>query len=287
MGPVLTILRAGESALYLAPAIGGGIARLTMNGGEILRPATAAAIEASDPLGLAEFPMAPFVNRVAAERFAWGEREIALEPATPDAPEILHGTAWRRPWAVVAADTASATLEHVAVAEPAWPFPFRVRRRFALEPARLAIETEFVNIAAGPAPAAIGSHPFFQARGAILGVSATGVWTTSDGIPVNHEKDPVIDRLRAGAAVETLALDHCFTGWDGRVQIASPGGAIVLTAEPNPGFLQIYTPPGEDFFCVEPQTAMPDALNRAPAEGGIRRLAPGETLRLRVALEIA
>ncbi len=57
------------SVLELAPEIGGGVARLMLAGHEILRPTSPRAIIAGSPLGLSEFPMAPWVNRVAAGKF--------------------------------------------------------------------------------------------------------------------------------------------------------------------------------------------------------------------------
>jgi aldose 1-epimerase len=40
--------------------------------------------------------------------------------------------------------------------------------------------------------------------------------------------------------------------------------------------VQLYRPPRGDFFCLEPQSAMPDAVNREV--GGALELAPGQTL---------
>ena len=65
-------------------------------------------------------------------------------------------------------------------------------------------------------------------------------------------------------------VDHCYTGWGGRAVIARHDGDVVLTADGAPA-LHVYVPPGEDFFCAEPVTAMPDAVNRGEAAV----LAPG------------
>jgi galactose mutarotase-like enzyme len=40
--------------------------------------------------------------------------------------------------------------------------------------------------------------------------------------------------------------------------------------------VQLYAPPGRDFFCLEPQSAMPDGIGRDG--GGYVRLHRGETL---------
>jgi len=52
-------------------------------------------------------------------------------------------------------------------------------------------------------------------------------------------------------------------------------------------WLHIYAPPGEDFFCVEPVSHRPDALNAAdPAAEGVRVLAPGKSHSIAMTLEV-
>ncbi len=54
-----------------------------------------------------------------------------------------------------------------------------------------------------------------------------------------------------------------------------------MTASDELGKLVIFTPPGEDFLCVEPVSHDTDAFNRAAAgeaDTGMRVLAPGEDL---------
>ena len=85
-------------------------------------------------------------------------------------------------------------------------------------------------------------------------------------------------------ALEGLALDHCFGGWDGRAQIHWPETGITLRLEAEPlfGHLVIYVPAGQDIFCVEPVSHVNDGFNladRGVPDTGVRILAPGETLR--------
>jgi aldose 1-epimerase len=53
---------------------------------------------------------------------------------------------------------------------------------------------------------------------------------------------------------------------------------VRMTAAPDFGFLHLYTPPGEVYFCAEPVSAIPNAVNQNdPAAVGLRALAPGES----------
>lgn len=50
----------------------------------------------------------------------------------------------------------------------------------------------------------------------------------------------------------------------------------------------IYTPQAHDFFCVEPVSHIPDAVNRRepPEMTGLTALPPGETMRLECRFEV-
>ncbi len=281
-------LRTGNAELLIAPEIGGGIAALRFGTVEALRPASARELAMGDPQGLAEFPMAPFVNRVAGNSFAWQGQRITLAPAKAGSGEALHGISWQQPWQVIETQPDAALLAVEIMPTPAWPFACRLTRRFTLSPRALRVD---MMLKAGPdqaMPAALGFHPYFPAAGATIAARTQGAWETdAHGIPASHEEIAACAALRAGAKASDLRLDHCFTGWDGNARLSWPSHALTLRAAPNAGFLQIYTPKGADFFCVEPQSAMPDAFNRPAEISGMRSLAPGQSqsLRLDIAFE--
>ena len=71
---------------------------------------------------------------------------------------------------------------------------------------------------------------------------------------------------------------------------AAPGSS--LDADPPLGFLVVYSPAGEDYFCAEPVSHCTDAFNLAAqgrADTGMLTLQPGAsvsaTVRLRPSLE--
>ena len=65
-------------------------------------------------------------------------------------------------------------------------------------------------------------------------------------------------------------VDNTFTGWRGAARIEQPelGLAITLEASPECRFFHVFIPPGQDYFCAEPTSAMPNAwaatASRAP-----------------------
>jgi aldose 1-epimerase len=84
-------------------------------------------------------------------------------------------------------------------------------------------------------------------------------------------------------------LDHCHTGWSGSALITlAPGKPrLRLSGSPALKWLHLYSPPDQDFFCIEPVTHRPDALNAPdPQAEGVRVLQPGETLEAVLTLDI-
>ena len=259
---------------HIAPDVGGGVAAFRCGGRDMFR---AAHDDVTDPLAMAEFPMAPYVNRIAQGRFRWRNGPIAAPRNFGDHPHPLHGVGWRRAWACERLSASSARLRLVHEAAAAWPWRVSMERTIALTPTGLEIAFSLTNNDERPMPAAMGLHPYFPAAGAIVRLNATAqVLTADDGIPLRVERTASIDALAVGVGVCDLALDHCFTGWDGRAQIVWPTHALHMETDPPQRFVQLYTPAGANYFCLEPQSATPDAMNRE--NSGVVELAPGETL---------
>jgi aldose 1-epimerase len=63
--------------------------------------------------------------------------------------------------------------------------------------------------------------------------------------------------------------------------------SITLSASAGMDFLHLYMPPGRGFFCAEPVSHMPGAIQRPGMLGtGLRFLAPGESLQAWMRIEV-
>jgi len=283
-------LRAGNLALELAPRIGGSVTAFTADGTPLLRPTPPQAITQRRVREVAAFPLVPYSNRIARARFAFeGEHRLARN-AEPEA-HALHGNGWQRTWSVASAAASACTLaldHRPSDADPGsrgeWPFAYRATQRFMLTPAGLTVALSVENTDTRPQPAGLGWHPFFPVRSdTMLAFTARGVWMTdADHLPTAHLPVAPDSALGRGRAVPALALNHCFTGWDGRARIALGAGLPTLLLEAGEPLSMgiVYTPAGQDFFAFEPVSHMPDAANRMAtvADHGLRILAPGQAL---------
>jgi aldose 1-epimerase len=244
--------------------------------------------------GMAAFPLVPYCNRIAEGRFAWDGRDHQLARNFGDHPHAIHGVGWQRPWTVDAADATQVRLSlvHNAQGEQsgAWPFPFIASLTYALADAGLTITLTATNRHKLPAPMGIGMHPYFpRLPGSVLRFTATGVWRNDrNALPREHGAIPPEWDHASGVPVGRVVLDNCFTGWSGTAELGA--GASRLRIETGEDFrnLQVFTPAGADFYCVEPVSHAPDAINRPglPPDQAMRVLAPGETLRGTIRLQL-
>jgi len=287
--PVISLAN-GDLRLELLPELGAAIATLRYRGRDVLRPTPALA---SDPFETAAFALVPFANRIAGGSFRSGAREVRIERNAPGQAHPLHGHAWRKPWRIESAAGARVTLsfEHPA---DSWPWRYAASQTLTLRPDGLELTLSVRNRDATPMPAGLGWHPYFhKGAGARLEAHVEGVWLTdAECLPVQLAPGTRFGQWDRGEALARLQfIDHCHTGWSGTARIVLPAErlCVALTASAPLRWLHIYNPPDKDFFCVEPVSHMPNALNRPepPTVTGQKILEPGESLEGRVLLIVS
>jgi aldose 1-epimerase len=285
-------LAAGEWELEVQPARGGAVTALRHRGRPVLVSPRPASIEA---IGAASFALVPYANRIAGGRIQQGERRWTLPPNFDADPHPLHGTGWKRPWSVMRTgpDAVELGLRH----EPDvhWPWAFTAQQRLSLREHEVRFEVGITNAASQPAPVGLGFHPAFTACPATtIRTQVADVWLIdAEILPVARAPAvAVLPELPGHVLVmrETL-VDHCFTDWSRRLRIdnAGSGGDMTVSLSASDGldFLHLYMPPGRDFFCAEPVSHMPGAVQRQAEPGtGLRLLAPGESWQAWMAIAV-
>ena len=280
-------LRSGACELVLSPSAGGTVRALRLRGEHLLRPAPAGN---DDPLAAAAFPLVPFSGRIDRGRFRFRGETVALAPNFPPEAHAIHGQGWQRPWTVEQEDAASAELAYRHDGAE-WPWRYRATQAFRLRPDGLDLELSLANESDRPMPAGLGWHPYFPRGDAMLTAAVRRIWPSGETGLVGPPRTPTAAEAPATPrAVDGLGLDHCFDAGPAGATVHWPrhGRTLRLTGDAALRFLIVYTPPGQDFFCVEPVSHAPDAVNSplSPTETGLRTLAPGETLRARLRLVV-
>jgi len=285
-------LSAGPLQLELSPSVGGAISAFEWSGDGELRPILRKCNGGLEKvLDASSFPLVPFVNRIRGGRFTFRGREIVLRPNMAGDPSPLHGQGWLGAWTVEERSAASALLRFVHAAGE-WPWDYEAHQLFELDDGGLAIGITCTNTGTEPMPCGLGQHPYFPCgEQTQIDARVTHAWTIDrDVLPV----DKVVADGRYDLRERPVCgqdLDNGFGGWNGEARLTDPDWPYDLfLSPPQATFFQLYSPPSGGIFVAEPVTHANAALN-APEEQwpelGLRVLAPGETMRLDMRLEVS
>lgn len=244
-------LRAGAAEAVLAPAAGGRIAALRVDGLDLL------VTEGWGPLAWGCYPMAPWAGRIRDGVLRWRGEDHRF-PAHLLPPHAIHGTLLETAWEVVEAGPDAGTLA-ASLLVP-WPYGGRVVHRVRLEPDALSATLE-VHAGDRPMPAIVGWHPWFPR-----------VLRGSDGLPVGAPIEVDLpaggmllrgpDGIPTGEVVRPIPpgpWDDCFVELARSPAVRWPG-ALEVTVASDAAFWVVFTE-REEGVCVEPQTGPPDGLN--------------------------
>ena len=284
-------LTAGSLRLQLSPSVGGSISVFEWLGEDEPRPILRKCHGRPEKvLDAASFPLVPYVNRIRGGRFAFRGREVRLTPNMAGDPSPLHGQSWLGAWNVETADETSATLSFSHQAGE-WPWAYEAQQEFALDPGGLSLGLTCSNTGSEPMPCGLGQHPYFPCGPATrLDTRVTHAWTVdADVLPVDKVvadgRYDLRERLVCGQG-----LDNGFGGWDGEALLSDPDWPYdIRLSSLAARIFQLYSPPEGGICVAEPVTHANAALNAPEAEWnelGLRVLAPGETMRLDLRLEI-
>ena len=257
---------------------------LSIDGIDLMRRA---ASDEADPLNMASFPLVPYANRIAHGQFSVEGMPHQLPLNFGDHPHSIHGHGWQTGWAVSEqSDNAlRLTLDHHADAR--WPWDFSAQQYAIVTSNRLTLTLSMTNLSDSDAPVGLGFHPYFLSDEATqLRFQATGLWLSSeDMLPQTLAPADALGDWSGSAPVRGHHLvDNAYAGWDGRaVVMRGDGYRLALEARGAP-WLHVYRPPGEGFFCLEPVSHMPDAINRRE---GMEMLPPGTTRSVSMSITVA
>jgi aldose 1-epimerase len=279
----------GKIELDIVPDVGGAISRFEFAGNPVMRPVAPDEIRV---LEMCSFPLVPYANRIAGGTFEFGGKTYRLPLNFGDHPHALHGHGWQRAWRseMVSRDRVTLAYDH----EPdAWEWAYSAEQTFTLTDDGMVLTLSLTNRSDKPMPYSLGLHPYFPRHpGSTLKAAVKGMWLADETVLPSElvAADTVID-LGAGQKVsEAPFVDYTFPGWEGPAVITQPelGLEITLSGSDNCGFLHVFIPEGTDFFCAEPTTAMPNAVNRPepPAVSGAKVLEPGATVAMEMRIAV-
>ena len=281
-------LTKGDLLLELDPCAGGAVSRLKHRDLDVLRPAPDRVGPAFDPIQYAAFPMIPFVGRIHEAGFGLNGHAVELHANFPPEPHAIHGHGWQDVWKVDAQSKTTATLAYHHNHD-AWPWDYDARQTFRVSDDSLTVELSVTNRSDSKMPAGLGWHPYFPRAGSTMIVPTTHIWNsnpeTGANIPAPIE---VVNDLSRARIVERLLLDTTYSVEPRTIELSWPTHSVILKSDPIFSHATVYVPAEQDFFCAEPITHAPNAVNSdLPQEvTSLKWLDPDETLSGKIKLSV-
>ncbi|PYT27184.1 MAG: hypothetical protein DMG58_20790 [Acidobacteria bacterium] len=279
--------RAHATEVSIVPSVGNIAYAMTVHGKNILWSPFKSLAEMKAKPALCGVPfLEPWANRLDQDAFYANGRKYLLNADLGNVrrdpnQKPIHGLLLFSPyWKVTkleAGDHAArvtSRLEFWRYPELMAQFPFAhaVEMTYKLAGGTLEVETLLENESIDPMPVGVGYHPYFQvpdtprdqckvhvAAREHLELSPLLI-PTGEHTPVTYP-DPV--------SLATTQLDDVFShlvrGKDERAEFWVEGGGKKISVVYGPKYTVavIYAPPGKDFICFEPMSAITDAFNLA------------------------
>lgn len=250
----------------------------------LLRPAPNDDVDA---LQAGCYPLVPFANRVAGNRFSFGGRDYAFSPNTTWDPHYLHGEGWLAEWTVLSQSDTDVLLG-MSFSGEGTPYAYEARQRFAIAEGAMTFTLSVSNRGPDPLPFGLGWHPYFpMTPETTLQAKAERFWTEIEGWMPGEASDLPADLdFSLPRPLPHRWVNNGFENWDGTAEITWPErrAKLRLTADPlfRHAFVfvsdSLFDPTFKrDYFCFEPMSHLANGHN-LPDLGDLKILNRDETL---------
>jgi galactose mutarotase-like enzyme len=207
-----------------------------------------------------------------------------------------HGWARDLYWQVEAADARSVTglLVPTSGMRAAFPFPFTLRLRYAVERRTLTLDATLANTGPTAFPYALGFHPYLRApleggtrdacRVSLPGgtrLSTPDNWRTLTPSPTAPRTVLATEGELPGSIVLSETGSRALEVEDQAARLATQV-SWEGSEQSFPFWVVWSAAPDAPYVCLEPWTDAPNALNRP----GTRTIGAGETHRYRIAISV-
>lgn len=289
-GLVVLTLRSAVARIGVAPERGAGLTafRVRTGGGwtDVFRTSDG---DVDPRFPLSSILLVPWSNRISGGGFAWGGVFHELTPNVDGERFPLHGDGFSRPWEIDDRSEGAVTLS--LRSDGPGPYRYEARVIYALDGARLDQRLEVTNRGDRELPFGLGFHPWFRRTADTrLTAPAGRVWLEdSEHMPAGWTEPRLAGFDFSGSASLPAGwVNNLFTLWTGRARIEWPDaglGAEIAASRNLSGYILFSPAPECGFLCFEPVSHVIDAHNARPdwpadmgPHGGLKPLAPGESL---------
>jgi aldose 1-epimerase len=197
-------------------------------------------------------------GRIRDNSFVVDGKPFHLKPNFGNEPIVCHGDGWLNAWQVEEASKTRATIRLDWL--QAEPYRYQAWQTFELLGHELIATLRVVNKAHEVMPFGLGFHPYFdRASVKTLQMNTPSVWLEGP-LHLHTERVTTPPELAFDKTpLPNVWRNLCYGGWDGVAKLEFDTFILEMRAETE--HIHLYTPPGEDYFCLEPQSHCTTAFN--------------------------
>jgi galactose mutarotase-like enzyme len=297
MATPLTLLDGDRAQATVYPELGGWLVRyakhLPRHGWvEALNPPAEVIARYPDRMWAGNPVLFPHVSYNVAQG---KEGQYELNGRLYQSPQ--HGFARRVPWTVTAQSPDRVTLELTDSerTRPSYPFAFRHTLTYRLANGRLELDQTIENRDPAPLPFSAGFHPYFNVPltpGGERNRCHIRIPRATRYNPIGQAESFFAEPFPAqnlGAGVDVSGTVFLGEFAEKELALVDPAAGlesvINFAAAPAYRFAALWSHgPGENFYCLEPWTALPNSFGRP--DGEITVLPPGETFHAHLWIDV-
>ena len=203
------------------------------------------------------FATVPYFGVIHKDTFFYNNKYIKLSRTHPLEPDTIHGEGWVKKWKVKKQTKTSAELIYVHQGKSSFPHKYQACQKFSLNKTSLNISIRLTNLDHLSFDCGIGFHPWFN-------ISAESKIFSNNFSFIENNKNNFKQKKLTTAKLLNLnkhKIDKTFLNWNGKSKLVlNKDISLEIINKKNLNNLHVYTPPKENFFCIEPVTNIGDAF---------------------------
>ena len=203
------------------------------------------------------FATVPYFGAIQKKTFLYKKKFVSLPRTHPFEPDTIHGEGWVSKWKIKSKSKTSTELLFNHDGKKGFPFRYRVNQKFSLKNKSLFISISITNIDKESFNCGIGFHPWFNIDKSSAIYSNN--FTYIKEYPEKVYKKKLFSKKNF-LDLNKFKIDKTFINWSGRaILVINKDTTIEIKNKKNINNLHVYSPPNENFFCIEPVTNIGDA----------------------------
>jgi len=233
------------------------------------------------------FATIPYFGAIQKNTFLIKNKYISLPRTHILESDTIHGEGWVNSWKTTKLTKNTIELVFKHNGKKSFPYAYKATQIFKLINNSLIISICLENSDKHNFDCGIGFHPWFNIS------KSSKIYSTSFTYFKEKRKNKFIKTKflnKKFLDLNKYKIDETFLNWKGKSKlVVNKDISLIIKNKKNIGNLHVYSPPTEDFFCIEPVTNFRDAFyikKLSEYYHGLKTLSPKKQFRAVVEFEV-